>query len=82
MLKDKVEAEYRFGTPMRALITINAFLAQLVDAVAVFFYRGLSLWCHMDAYNLSVLVGKVLNICYQLYAGGWAFRHWGDRWGV
>ena len=64
MLKEQIENKYRLGVPMGAAISMTVFISNIVDDVAVFFYRGMSVYYHWDVFDLSVLVGKVLNICY------------------
>ena len=66
---------------MAAMISASTFMANLYDDVVVFFYRGISFYHHKDAYNFSVMFGKVLNICYQLFVLKLAFKHVTDRAG-
>ena len=74
-----IERHNRFGVLIGALIQFIHFMVNLVDDIAVFFYRGNSLIHHWDAWNLSVLIGKVMNIIYQVWVLGWAFRGYTDH---
>ena len=75
MLHDRIENSSRFGVPLAALLSSVVFMANLYDMFAVFFYRGISLFHHKDAYNFSVIVGKVMNIMFELFMLGLAFKH-------
>ena len=73
MAYEYVERHNRFGVLIGAWMQFNLFMANLYDDIAVFFYRGISLMNHWDGWNAAVLLGKILNICYQVYVMGWAF---------
>ena len=74
MVYEYVERHNRFGVLIGAFIQFVLFFSNLFDDIAVFFYRGNSLIHHWDGWNLSVLLGKVVNIFYQLWVLGWAFK--------
>ena len=46
----------------------------LVDDIVVIGIAGMSFWNHIDLFNSSLIIGKVMKICLQLYLEGFAFQ--------
>lgn len=65
----------REGIGEQAWLTYEMFVNS-VDDVWVVANSALGFVLHLDLFNLSVIAGKIVKVCFQLYLEGLYFQPW------
>ena len=83
MMRDRVDLALihhrRWAAFFRSCFMIYESLINTIDDTLVIAMAGMGFYQHMDGYNLFVIFGKGVKICYQYYIEGLVLQYLGDN---